>query len=84
MDNLMELMTENSSMTKGEAKELLTAVEKTINAVAEDDQQTFFEGITKIARLNRENKKQTMFDIVKSFYRTAQVYEELTNSDENS
>ena len=23
-------------------------------------------------------------DIVKSFYRTAQVYEELTNSDENS
>jgi len=44
MDNLMELMTENSSMTKGEAKELLTAVEKTINAVAEDDQQTFFEG----------------------------------------
>ena len=84
MDNLMELMTENSSMTKGEAKELLTAVEKTINAVAEDDQQTFFEGITKIARLNRENKKTTMFDIVKSFYRTAQVYEELTNSDENS
>ena len=84
MDNLMELMTENSSMTKGEAKELLTALEKTINAVAEDDQQTFFEGITKIARLNRENKKQTMFDIVKSFYRTAQFYEELTNSDENS
>lgn len=84
MDNLMELMTENSSMTKGEAKELLTALEKTINAVAEDDQQTFFEGITKIARLNRENKKTTMFDIVRSFYRTAQVYEELTNSDENS
>lgn len=83
MDNLMELMTENSSMTKGEAKELLTAVEKTINAVAEDDQQTFFEGITKIARLNRENKKTTMFDIVRSFYRTAQVYQELTNSDEN-
>ena len=84
MDNLMELMTENSSMTKGEAKELLTALEKTINAVAEDDQQTFFEGITKIARLNRENKKTTMFDIVRSFYRTAQVYQELTNSDENS
>ena len=74
MDNLMELMTENSSMTKGEAKELLTALEKTINAVAEDDQQTFFAGITKIARLNRENKKTTMFDIVRSFYRTAQVY----------
>lgn len=83
MDSLMELMTENSSMTKGEAKELLTAVEKTINAVAEDDQQIFFEGITKIARLNRENKKTTMFDIVRSFYRTAQVYQELTNSDEN-
>lgn len=83
MGSLMELMTENSSMTKGEAKQLLTAVEKTINAVAEDDQQTFFDGITKIARLNRENKKQTMFDIVKSIYRTAQVYMELTNSDEN-
>lgn len=83
MGSLMELMTENSSMTKGEAKQLLTAVEKTINAVAEDDQQTFFDGITKIARLNRENKKQTMFDIVKSIYRTAQVYKELTNSDEN-
>lgn len=59
MDNLMELMTENSSMTKGEAKELLTALEKTINAVAEDDQQTFFEGITKIARLNRQQLRST-------------------------
>lgn len=55
----MELMTENSSMTKGEAKELLTALEKTINAVAEDDQQTFFEGITKIARLNRQQLRST-------------------------
>lgn len=74
MDDFIELLAKSQNMTNSEAKELMDTVSQTIGAVADDNQQAFYAGITKIARINHESERQVAFDIAKSIYKTAQIY----------
>lgn len=57
-------------MKKTKLKELQDVVMKTVNSVDENDQETFFAGVTEIAKIQGIDEKHVMFDIARSIYKS--------------